>query len=201
MKEDLIHQDVINQLAVEIFAQNRAVGWWDDMNRCPFQTLQLVNTEIAEATEGDRKGLMDDHLCHRQMAEVELADTLIRALDFAGRHRWTFTPRVMPNPLSMLGTFIHMVKGHSSMAVKHLGLTGINSLMAAEIWRQRRYVSQGVEWFDKPVEYDYLIDMCLHVAEVYHYDIEGAIREKLAYNARRADHKRENRAKEGGKTY
>ncbi|MGN5084908.1 hypothetical protein ACTG2F_19770 [Aeromonas sp. 31P] len=177
------------------------MGWWDDMNRCRFQTLQLVNTEIAEATEGDRKGLMDDHLCHRKMAEVELADTLIRALDFAGRYRWTFTPRVIPDPLSTLGKFVHMVSGHSTMAVKHLGLTGINTLMAAEIWGKRRCVSQGIEWVDKPIEYDYLIAMCLHIAEVYHYDIEGAIREKLTYNALRADHKRENRAKEGGKAY
>lgn len=37
-------------LAVKIFKQNKAVGWWDDMDRCVYQTLQLVSTEIAEAT-------------------------------------------------------------------------------------------------------------------------------------------------------
>lgn len=35
----------------------------------------------------------------------------------------------------------------------------------------------------------------------YGMDLAGAIVEKLAYNARRADHKPENRAKEGGKAY
>lgn len=33
------------------------------------------------------------------------------------------------------------------------------------------------------------------------YDLGGAIAEKLAYNAQRADHKPENRAKDGGKKY
>lgn len=34
--------------------------------------------------EGDRKGLMDDHLPHRTMFEVELADAVIRIFDLAG---------------------------------------------------------------------------------------------------------------------
>ena len=34
--------------------------------------------------EGERKGLMDDKLPHRRMAEVELADALIRIFDYAG---------------------------------------------------------------------------------------------------------------------
>lgn len=33
------------------------------------------------------------------------------------------------------------------------------------------------------------------------YDVAGAIAEKLAYNANRADHKPDNRAKDGGKAY
>lgn len=33
------------------------------------------------------------------------------------------------------------------------------------------------------------------------YDVEGAIAEKLAYNAQRADHKPENRVQAGGKAY
>ena len=33
------------------------------------------------------------------------------------------------------------------------------------------------------------------------FDLEGAIQEKIAYNAQRADHKRENRAATGGKKY
>jgi hypothetical protein len=36
--------------------------------------------------EGERKGLMDDKLPHRPMAEVELADALIRIFDYAGEY-------------------------------------------------------------------------------------------------------------------
>lgn len=44
----------------------------------------LIVSEVAEAMEGERKGLMDTHLPHRKMAEVELADILIRIFDYAG---------------------------------------------------------------------------------------------------------------------
>ena len=39
------------------------------------------------------------------------------------------------------------------------------------------------------------------LAGAYGMDLAGAIAEKLAYNSTRADHKLENRAKEGGKIY
>ncbi len=48
------------------------------------QKLCLIHSEISEAMEGHRKGLMDDKLPHRTMLEVELADAMIRILDLAG---------------------------------------------------------------------------------------------------------------------
>ena len=46
--------------------------------------LFLMISEIVEAGEGVRKGdLMDDHLPHRKMLEVELADMVIRCFDTA----------------------------------------------------------------------------------------------------------------------
>lgn len=69
-------------------------GWWGSVLRnqpdprenpmCFSQKLMLVVSELAEAMEGDRKGLMDDHLPHLPMREVELADALIRIFDMAG---------------------------------------------------------------------------------------------------------------------
>ncbi|MFC3674705.1 hypothetical protein [Ferrovibrio xuzhouensis] len=46
--------------------------------------IALCHSELSEALEGDRKDLMDDHLPHRKMAEVELADAVIRIFDLAG---------------------------------------------------------------------------------------------------------------------
>lgn len=84
------------------------------------QKLCLIHSEVSEAMEGHRKGLMDDKLPHRPMPEVELADAVIRVFDLAG--------------------------------------------------------AMG-------------------------YDLGGAIAEKMEFNASRADHKPENREKEGGKSY
>ena len=53
---------------------------------CFSQKLMLTVSELSEAMEGDRKGLMDDKLPHRPMREVELADAVIRIFDLAGAY-------------------------------------------------------------------------------------------------------------------
>lgn len=100
--------------------------WWHDpatgerLNRNKGELLCLIHSEISEAMEGERKNLMDDKLPHRKMAEVELADALIRIFDYAG---------------------------------------------------------------------------------AYGFDLQGAVEEKMAFNAQRADHKPENRLKADGKKW
>lgn len=46
--------------------------------------LMLAVSELAEAMEGDRKNLPDDHLPQYSMRAVELADAAIRIFDLAG---------------------------------------------------------------------------------------------------------------------
>jgi NTP pyrophosphatase (non-canonical NTP hydrolase) len=80
--------DYLNDIAKDVHNQHK--NWWIDLDtglqkdRNTGELLMLVVSEVAEAMEGDRKGLMDDHLPHRSMFEVELADTLIRIFDLAG---------------------------------------------------------------------------------------------------------------------
>lgn len=80
----------LNTLAKECHATNQ--HWWHDpatgerLNRNKGELLMLIVSEISEAMEGERKGLMDDHLPNRKMAEVELADALIRIFDYAGAY-------------------------------------------------------------------------------------------------------------------
>lgn len=120
------HAVGVQALVTDIHARNVKAGWWHDLStgepleRNVGELLMLMVSELAEAMEGHRKGLMDDKLPERSMIEVELADCIIRIADAAGG----------------------------------LGL-----------------------------------------------DLGGAIDEKLAFNATRADHKLENRLAEGGKKY
>jgi len=71
----------------------KSAGWWNDLHTgAPLLLTQervgdkllLIVTEVAEAKEGHRKDLMDTHLPHRKMVEVELADAVIRIADLAG---------------------------------------------------------------------------------------------------------------------
>ena len=112
----------LSKLQEKLHKSSSDAGWWingtvDD--QVPVKLL-LIHSEVSEAMEGHRKSLKDDHLPHRDMMEVELADALIRILDLAG---------------------------------------------------------------------------------ACGYDLEATIEEKDTYNAQRADHKPENRAKAGGKKY
>lgn len=60
-------------------------GWWETTTeRDVPRLLMLIVSEVAEAMEGDRKSLMDEHLPERNMLEVELADAVIRIFDMAG---------------------------------------------------------------------------------------------------------------------
>lgn len=66
------------------------IKWWEDpvtgqpITRNKGELLMLMVSELSECMEGERKSLSDDKLPHRSMAEVELADCLIRLLDYAG---------------------------------------------------------------------------------------------------------------------
>ena len=122
------YAEAVYELQYEIYYGNITAGWWTDIStgelrkagdiELALSKTALVHSEVSEMTEGIRKGLMDDHLPHRPMGEVEAADAIIRLLDLAGYMGW---------------------------------------------------------------------------------DVGGAIVEKLEYNKSRADHKLENRMKDGGK--
>lgn len=129
MINETIHSIIQSGLKLAVLDSHGAAvsaGWYDDpatgqrKQRNRGEMLCLIHSEISEAMEGERKGLKDDKLPHRPMAEVELADALIRIFDYAG----------------------------------YCG-----------------------------------------------YDLAGAYVEKRQYNESRADHKIENRAKDGGKKF
>lgn len=160
-----------------------AIAWWQDpqtglpIERNPRELLMLAISEIAEAMEGERKNLMDDHLKNRRMAEVEIADYIIRLADFAGGFSIEITDEK-----------VHSVSDSKGEALYILTRRTIEIL-------------DGDDQFSKGER----IGFCLATAEAYcqkhNYDLWGAVEEKLSYNKTREDHSREARLQANGKQF
>jgi hypothetical protein len=74
----------LQSIQEKLHGQAKAMGWHNKPREIG-TLIALCHSELSEALEGARKDLMDDHLTHRRMVEVELADCIIRILDLAGR--------------------------------------------------------------------------------------------------------------------
>lgn len=77
----------LNLLADWVHQAN--LRWWQDLTtgqrieRNKGELLCLIHSEISECLEGIRRNAPDAKLPHRSAEEVELADALIRILDYA----------------------------------------------------------------------------------------------------------------------
>ncbi len=84
-------KEQINGLRDVCYKASFDAGWHTDIStgelkdRNKAEMICLMHSELSEAMEGERKGLMDDHLPTRPMAEVEMADAVIRIMDYCGR--------------------------------------------------------------------------------------------------------------------
>lgn len=94
VNDDFFVKNYLNSLRDVCHGDSVASGWYtniangEKLIRNKGEQLMLIVSEIAEAMEGERKCLKDDHLPDRTMAEVELADAVIRILDYCGANNY-----------------------------------------------------------------------------------------------------------------
>lgn len=187
---------VFQAMSDRIHAANVAAGWWptNKSDRNVAEMLMLVVSEGAEASEGHEMQLVDDHLPQFKMFDVELGDVLIRIHDLDGGLELD-----LGNAISEVHqTFIY------------LGGRSVDEYLMSFV----RHVSYAMEGHrknrqdpDYPARKQLAVGLARAVIEIYYLaeltgvDLETVVEAKLAYNAQRADHKPENRQKEGGKAY
>ena len=79
--------EAFNAMAAAVYHTHVAKGWTDGVNTDDHNwrgnQIALMHSELSEGLEGLRKNLMDDKLPHREMIECELADVIIRIMNYA----------------------------------------------------------------------------------------------------------------------
>lgn len=80
--------DCLNDVAGQIYANATAKGFWDS-ERNEGEIIALIHSELSECLEAIRHDNPPDKHCPEfSSAEVELADAVIRVLDYAHAKKW-----------------------------------------------------------------------------------------------------------------
>ena len=85
----------IAELQAAIHKTAKEKGWWDEPRQAP-ECFMLMVTELAEAMEGYREGNpMSEKIAPFSQIEEELADVIIRILDYAEHNSFEIEKELM----------------------------------------------------------------------------------------------------------
>jgi len=98
-----------DEMQAEVHRIAISKGWWD-VARADGEIIALIHSELSECLEACRSlyPVIDKHIHDRMNAEVELADAVIRIMDFAGARGW-----------DVAGAMIDKIKYNRSRPRKH----------------------------------------------------------------------------------
>lgn len=199
-----------NELTDLCHSTSKECGWWDNADKYSeavyeFDSLiiptklALIHTEITEAYEYWNNGENDDHLPCYPGVVVEIADTAIRICDLLGYLQTDVNAvcDIVRKNFTFSADGIYILFSNRTMFWSCAGETIIMQLhnfiaKAMEAFRRGK-------WGEMHKSLAEALVTCELLAEIYEWPLAEVIREKVAYNATRADHKREARAAEGGK--
>lgn len=138
----------IMQFASSCYSFNVNQGWWTDietkapLNKNRKEIVSLIVSEVFEALDAERKpGMKDKKLTERGAVEVEMADAVIRIMDYSGRYQMDFfSPylkelskekgKTFTEIMEELSSFIDDSENASIMyqeSVKNLGVAGFET--------------------------------------------------------------------------
>lgn len=92
MKDSVV--DAIEGLQLAIHANAVSHGWWDGEQN-DAEKIALMHSELSEALEAMREGNPDSDKIAFTSVEEELADCVIRILDYAGRQQMDLAGAIM----------------------------------------------------------------------------------------------------------
>lgn len=196
-------KQISNELRDAIYNHNVKAGWWDEPVRPDGTTIALIHSEVSESYNGFVQGEHDEHLPQYTNQLVELADAAIRIYDFFGHKNWNLEQAMDAvyrlNAVEEMPRFETDVNFYKYYADLHLHISA-----ALEGVRKNQIMQVGEATEDvldiAAFELAIAMDM-IYWAAGWGWPLEAALGDKRAYNANRADHKRENRAKDDGKKF